>query len=128
MILLFEQYILNESLDDANFYDLFGKLIYVYDSEYKGADEYIIKYFDSTGKEGVYVDTLKEIEQDFTRSSDSFDINIERTPIKKIEPVSSGYPKSEPIKKETPKPVTKSKISKKKSSDNFDIVFLYYIL
>jgi hypothetical protein len=92
---------LKESISDGNFYDLFGRTVYVYDTDYRGANEYIIYYKEESGKNNEYVGDIKDIEEDFVRTEKSFEI--------------------EPKK---PKILPKPKVIKKpKKSEYFDIVF-----
>lgn len=105
MIKLFESYILSESLSDGNFYNLFGRTVYVYDTEYSG-DEYIIFYEIEDGIKDTYRGSLREIQQDFERTSKSFTLNVNKAP--KIEP--------KPIQKPKPRP-------KPKKAEFFNIVF-----
>jgi hypothetical protein len=93
MIKLFESYILSESLSDGNFYDLFGKTVYVYDTEYSGG-EYIIFYENEDGTKNEYRDTLREIQQDFVRTEKSFTLNVNKAPKTKLKPKSKPKSKS----------------------------------
>ena len=85
MIQLFESFILSESLSDGNFYELFGTTVYVYDTEYSGG-EYIIFYENEDGTKNEYRDTLREIQQDFVRTENTFILNVNKAPKTKLKP------------------------------------------
>lgn len=96
MIQLFESFILSESLSDGNFYELFGQTVYVYDTEYSGG-EYIIFYENEDGSKHQYRDTLREIQQDFVRTENSFVLKPTKISIQgsapKIKPKVQSKPK-----------------------------------